>query len=132
MENDEIKIKNEEIVPPAIPPKYEWAEEDGAEFIAPVKRKINKTMEITESFTYYDALKYCMRMEKEVENKKAEISGLESMIKAYKDEIELIERELDVTTIEETFQRALHEKLKEENEKAEGLKEPPLTNETKD
>ena len=97
-----------------IKPKYEFAKEDGAEFIAPVKRKINKTMEITESFTYFDCLQYCMRMEKSVKDKQAEIDGLNAMIKAYKDEIELIEQTLSVTEIEEAFQLALHEKLKEE------------------
>ncbi len=97
-----------------IVPKYEFAKEDGVEFIAPVKRKINKTMEITESFTYYDCLQYCMRMEKAVADKQAEIDGLNNMIKAYREEIELIEKELSVTEIEEAFQLALHEQLKAE------------------
>lgn len=104
-------------------PQYEWASEDGSEFIAPVKRKIAKTMRITESFTYFDCLQYCMRMEKAVKDKQAEIDGLNNMIKAYRDEIELIEKELGVVEIEETFQRELHEKLKAEAE-AEPLPSP--------
>ena len=49
-----------------------------------------------------------------VADKQAEIDGLNNMIKAYRDEIELIEKELSVTEIEEAFQLALHEKLKAE------------------
>ncbi len=107
---EEIKKEEEK----KIIPKYEFAKEDGAEFIAPVKRKINKTMEITEVFTYFDALQYCMKLEKAVADKQAEIDGLNAMIKAYKDEIELIEKELSVTEIEDAFQLALIEKIKEE------------------
>ena len=112
-----------------ITPKYEWVKEEGADSLSPSKRKIAKTMEITETFTYYDALAYCMKMEKAVEDKKAEIQGLESMIKAYREEIELIEQALDVTKADETYNRQLHEKLKAEAEaKEESNKE---TNETK-
>jgi hypothetical protein len=57
-----------------------------------------------------------MRMEKAVADKQAEIDGLNNMIKAYREEIELIEKELSVTEIEEAFQLALHEKLKAESE----------------
>lgn len=95
-------------------PKYEWVEEEGVNDITPIKRKINKTMEITETFNYYDCLAYCMKMEKAVEDKKVEIEGLESMIKAYRDEIELIEKELNVTKIEEEWNKELHERLVEE------------------
>jgi hypothetical protein len=97
-----------------ITPKYEFAVEDGAELIAPIRRKINKTMEITESFTYYDALAYCMKMEKAVQDKQAEIDGINSMIKAYRDEIEIIEKQLAVTEIEEKWNKDLQKKLQEE------------------
>ena len=92
-------------------PKYTWVEEEGMDDIPPSKRKIAKTMEITETFNYYDALQYCMKMEKAVTDKKAEIEGLESMIKAYKEEIELIERELAVTKMDEEWNVNLHNKL---------------------
>ena len=108
-----------------IEPKYEWVEEDGAQFIAPVKRKINKTMEITESFTYYDALAYCMKMEKAIEDKRAEIQGLEGMVNAYREELELIEKELGVTKEEEEFQLELHEQKKKERDESEKAVESP-------
>lgn len=122
--------KEEKVEVERIVPKYAWTPEDGAEFIAPVKRKINKTMEVTEVFTYFDALQYVMKMEKAVKDKQAEIDGLESVIKAYREEIELIEQELGVTGVEEEFQQNLHLKLKAE---AEAEKEAPLNDEkTKD
>lgn len=100
-------------------PTYKFVEEEGVSDIAPIKRKIAKTMEVTEMFTYYDALAYCMKMEKRVEDLKAEISGLESMIKAYHDEIEIIEKELGVTEIDRVWNLELHEKLvAEEKEKS--------------
>lgn len=97
-------------------PKYNWVEEEGVDDVTPIRRKISKTMEITESFTFYDTLAYVMKMEKAVEDKQKEIEGLQSMIKAYRDEIELIEKELNVTEIEETWNKELHEKLKKEAE----------------
>lgn len=104
-------------------PKYEYVIEDGIEDITPIKRKIAKTMEITETFTYYDALAYCMKMEKAVEDKKAEIEGLESMIKAYRDEIEIIEKELGVTEMEREWNIELQKKLQEEEANKESLTE---------
>lgn len=95
-----------------IKPEYKFVEEEGD--IAPVRRKIAKTMKVTENFCYYDVLAYIMKMEKTIEDKKAEITGLEAMAKAYRNEIELIEQVLDVTKIEEKYQLDLHEKLKAE------------------
>ena len=97
-----------------IKPKYKFVEEEGAEDITPIKIKIDMTMEVTERLTYYYALADCMKMEKAVEDKKAEIEGIESMIKAYKEEIELIEEALDVTEEDRVWNIALHEKLKAE------------------
>lgn len=97
-------------------PKYEWVEEEGVENITPVKRKINKTMVVTESFNFYDVLAYCMKMEKAIEDKEAEADGLRAMVKAYKDELELVEKELGVTDFDAKWNLALHEKLKEEEE----------------
>lgn len=102
------------MVPPKKKPTYEFHVEEGMEDISPSKRKIAKTMEITETFTMYDALKYVMQMEKAVEDKKAEIEGLESMIKAYRDEIEDIEKVLKVTKADEEWNKEKHRKLKEE------------------
>lgn len=95
-------------------PKYEFAIEEGIENITPVRRKINKTMEITESFNYYDALAYCMKMEKAVKDKEAEIEGLNAMIEAYRKELVIIERELGIEELEKQYNLELHEKLKAE------------------
>jgi len=98
-------------------PTYEWVKEEGeTEEVTPIRRKIAKKMEVTETFTYYDALAYCMKMEKAVEDKKGEIEALESVIKAYREEIELIEQALGVTKMEEEWNVELHEKLKKEED----------------
>lgn len=97
-----------------IVPKYEYVEEEGSNEVAPIRRKIAKTMEITETFTFYDALAYCMKMEKAIEDKKAEIAGLQSMVDAYREEIVLIEEQLGVESMESAYQLELHEKLKQE------------------
>jgi len=100
-------------------PKYAWTEAKEGEVVTPIRRQIAKTMEVTELFTYYDALAYVMKMEKAVADKQAEIQGLEVMIKAYQDELEIVEKELSVTELEEKYNLELHEKLKrEELEKA--------------
>ena len=100
-------------------PKYAWTEVKEGEVVTPIRRQIAKTMEVTELFTYYDALAYVMKMEKAVADKQAEIQGLEVMIKAYQDELEIVEKELSVTELEEKYNLELHEKLKrEELEKA--------------
>lgn len=97
-----------------IVPVYSFVEEEGVEEVTPIRRKIAKTMEITEHFTYYDALSYCMKMEKAVEDKKAEIEGIESMIKAYKDEIAVIEEQLGITEKEKEWNLELQKKLQAE------------------
>lgn len=97
-------------------PVYKFIEEEGVNDITPVKRKIAKTMEVTENFTFYDVLAYTMKMEKAIKDKEAELEGLKSMLKAYQDEIELIERELDVTEEDKKWNIELHEKLKAEEE----------------
>lgn len=97
-------------------PKYAWVIEEGVDEVTPVRRKISKTMEITENFTFYDALAYKMKMEKRVEDLKGEIMGLESMIKAYDEELEVIEEQLGVEEFEKQYNLELHEKLKKEEE----------------
>lgn len=105
MENNEEK---------KIVPKYEWVIEEGVDNITPVKRKIAKTMETTETFNYYDTLAYVMKMEKAIEDKLAEVEGLRSMMEAYKAELELIDSILNITDTEKEWNLALHEKLKAE------------------
>lgn len=95
-------------------PKYEFLVEEGSEKLPPVKRKIAKTMTVTENFNYYDTLAYVMKMEKAVKDKEAEISGLNSMIKAYREEIKLIEDTLDINGLEKEYQLAIQAKLIED------------------
>ncbi len=97
-----------------IVPKYAFIEEEGVNDITPIRRKIGKTMEVTETFTYYDVIAYVEKMKKAVEDKEAEIAGMKTMIKAYEKEVELIEKMLKVTKIEKDWNLALHKKLKEE------------------
>ncbi len=108
MDNEEIKR-----------PVYKFVDEEGASEVEPNKRKIAKIMEVTETFTYFDALKYCMKLEKSKEDKLAEIAGLDAMIDAYKKELAIIDSELDIVHGDEVFNQELHEKLKKEKEDAE-------------
>lgn len=108
-----------------IVPVYKFVEEEGAENTTPIRRKIAKTMEITETFTFYDALAYCMKMEKAIKDKEAEIEGLQHMVDAYRKEIVEIEKQLAVEDMEKEYNLELHEKLKaeEEEKKLEEVKE---------
>lgn len=92
-------------------PKYEFAEVADGEInpASPIRKKISKTMEITETFTLYEAMQYAAKIKKAISDKKAEIEGLEAMLKAYEDEFELIEDVLGVQKMEEDYQKALAE-----------------------
>jgi len=104
-----------DIVAPKVKPTYKFVPlEIGEDEVEPSKRKIAKTMEVTEMFTYYDALKYVMQMEKAIEDKKVEIEGLVSMVKAYRDEIAIVDKQFDVPKMDEVYNLELHRKLKEE------------------
>jgi len=98
-------------------PKYQFDPSDG-EDISPVKRKILKTMEITETFTFWDVLKYIASMDKAIADKEAELKGLVEMKAAYMKELPLIEEQLNISNIEEEFQKV----LAEENALAEASK----------
>lgn len=93
-------------------PKYKFANE--SEEVTPIKRTIAKTMEVTENFTVYDAIAYVAKMNKAVADKEAEIEGLKSMIKAYEDELQLIENELGVQAMEADYQKKLAEQRGDE------------------
>lgn len=99
-------------------PTYEFVVEEGSEDITPVQRKIAKTMKVTETFKYYDALKYVMQLEKAVIDKQDEINGLKSMIKAYRDEIALIDKLLNVDKMDRAWNLEKHRKLKQEEVEA--------------
>jgi len=80
--------------------------------LQPSKRELSKTMEVTETFTYYDALAYCMKMEKAIADKEAEIAGLQAMIDAYRKELVSIDNELGITKADELYHSKLHAELK--------------------
>ena len=103
--------ENKEVVP-----VYVFVKEEGDAELQPSKRKIAKTMEVTETFSYYDALAYCMKIEKAIEDKEKEIEGLISMRDAYRKELEVINSKLDIVKADEEYHAALHETLKAEAE----------------
>ena len=85
-------------------PTYKFKEVEG-EVVTPIKRTIQKTMEVTEEFNVFEALQYRAKIVKAIEDKQAEISGLESMVKAYDEEIALIEDSLGVQDMEVEYQK---------------------------
>lgn len=93
-----------------IVPTYKFVEEEG-EAVSPIKKKIAKTMQVTETFTVFEAIQYVAKMKKAVEEKQAEIDGLNSMIKAYEDELEIIENELSVQAMETDYQKEIAENI---------------------
>lgn len=89
------------------------------ETLNPYKRPVYKTLEITEEFTPFAAMQYIAKMKKEVENKLAEVEGLESMIEAYEEELAFIEEKLGLKELEAEFlkkEAERHEKMKAEVE----------------
>jgi hypothetical protein len=97
-----------------VKPKYQFVEEDGADQITPVKRKIAKTMEVTETFNVFETMEYLAKMEKAIKDKEAEVDGLKKMKEAYQAELDLIESELGVQKLDVEYQREFAEKLSEE------------------
>ncbi len=109
---EEVEEKQDE----KIVPTYKFVVEEGDEELPPVKRKIAKTMEVTETFNYYDALKYKMQMEKAIGDKEKEIGTLKTMVEKYEEELGMIEEQFDINEMERTYQVELHEKLKLEED----------------
>jgi hypothetical protein len=95
-----------------IVPTYKFVEVEGADDITPVKRQIAKTHEVTETFTYYDALTYKIKLEKAIADKLSEVDGYRVMLKAYEEELALIEDVLHVDEFDRKWNLELHEKLK--------------------
>lgn len=96
-------------------PTYKFKEVEG-EVLTPIKRTIQKTMEVTEEFNVFEALQYRAKLIKAIADKNAEIEGLESMVKAYDEEIALIEEALGVQDLEVEYQKEIAAK-NEESEK---------------
>lgn len=87
-------------------PTYKFKEVEG-EVVTPVKRTIQKTMEITEEFNLFEALQYRAKMLKAIADKQAEIDGINSMVKAYDEEIAVIEESLGVQDLEAEYQKEI-------------------------
>ena len=96
-------------------PTYKFKEVEG-EALTPIKRTIQKTMEVTEEFNIFEALQYRAKLLKAIAEKNAEIEGLNIMVKAYDEEIALIEESLGVQNLEVEYQKEIAEK-NEESEK---------------
>lgn len=92
-------------------PKYEFVLVEGEVIESPIKRKIAKTMEVTEHFTVFDAMSYLGKLKKAIADKESEIKGLKEMEKAYMDELEVIENVLGVQKMEEDFQKNIAENI---------------------
>lgn len=97
-------------------PKYEFAvvPEGVVDPISPIKKSIAKTMVVTENFNLFDVLTYIAKLKKAIEDKDAEKEGLVNMLKAYEDELELIEKELGVQKLEEEYQKTVAEEASKE------------------
>lgn len=99
-------------------PVYKFTQKEGEEALAPVRRSISKTMETTETFTMYDVLTYIAKIRKSIDDKKAEITGLEAMLKAYEDEVALIEGQLGVADLDAEFQKEKAQEVTDAENKA--------------
>lgn len=99
-----------------IKPKYTFAEvPDGTLIpIQPLKKTIAKTMEVTENFNMFDVMTYIAKMKKAIEDKKAEVEGLEIMLKAYEDELKVIEAQLGIQKLEDEYQKSIAEQTSQE------------------
>lgn len=90
-------------------PTYKFKEVEG-ETLTPIRRTIQKTMEVTEEFNVFEALQYRAKLVKAIADKQAEIDGLNTMVKAYDEEIAIIEEALGVQDLEVEYQKELAEK----------------------
>lgn len=88
-------------------PTYKFAEVPEGTLIpgSPLKKQIAKTMEITETFTIFDVMQYIAKLKKAIEDKEAEKEGLVAMLKAYEEELSIVEESLNIKELEEKFQK---------------------------
>ena len=93
-------------------PIYKFVSAEGEEVLPPIRRKIAKTMEVTEEFNLYSVYQHLGKMKKAISDREAEIKALEVEKGRYELELKIIEKALRVTDLEESFQReALKEAL---------------------
>jgi len=83
-------------------PVYEFAPEQ--ENVEPIKRKIRKTMEVTEEFSAWDVLQYMANMDKQINTKQAELDGLKNMKEQFLKEMVHVEEQTGVTALQEEYQ----------------------------
>jgi hypothetical protein len=84
-------------------PVYEFIKEEGDEKVNPFKRKVSKTMEVTETFVPFNVMEYIAKIEKAIKEKEGEIEGLKNMLNAYNKEMELISETLGLNDLEKEF-----------------------------
>lgn len=101
-----------------VKPKYEFVVEEGVSDVTPVKRKIAKTMEVTETFNVFETMQYLARMDKAIADKEAEVEGLKKMKEAYQAELDLIESELGVQALDKEYQKEVAERVNPESIKS--------------
>lgn len=102
-------------------PEYKFDDYKDLELvpIQPIKKRIAKTMEVTETFNVYDVIAHIVKMDKAIQDKEAEVEGLKSMKKAYEDELQIIEKALGVQKMEEEYQIKLAEEAQKEDSSTE-------------
>lgn len=109
-------------------PTYKFKEVEG-EALTPIKRTIQKTMEVTEEFNVFEALQYRAKLVKAIADKQAEIDGLNTMVKAYDEEIAIIEEALGVQDLEVEYQKEIAEKNAESEKERQSKIEAELKEE---
>lgn len=97
-------------------PKYEFLQDESVEE-SPIKRRISKTMEVTEHFNLYDVLSYIAKMDKRIADLNAEIDGIKNMKDAYEKELKLIEETLGVQKLQEEFEKVNAAEVTSDEEK---------------
>lgn len=119
MKKKESKVSGERAIP-----VYTFV--GGDENVTPVRRKIAKTMEVTENFDMFSVLQYVAKMDKAIADKEGEIVSLREVKKAYLEEMRIIEEQLGAMNLEKMYQEeiALENAKKVEAEKWEAVASP--------
>lgn len=86
-------------------PKYEFVQpEEGGQEVSPIKRNIAKIQETAQTFTLYDVYKIIGQLDKQIEDKEAEIGSIKDTKALFEAELVLIEKALKVTDLETQYQ----------------------------
>lgn len=94
-----------------VKPVYKFAEVPEGEINpgSPLKKRVAKTMEVTEHFTIYEVMQYIEKMKKAKADKQAEIDGLDSMIEAYEKELNEIKESLSIDELQAEYEKFVAE-----------------------